>query len=262
MQPYEAISSTLPHGHPSPLPLRLWSLLLHFPSPTRRRHSIHADSTTCDYNKPSSDLPKKMKIALNILIALISLTNYTLNAVENQPYTLIEKHDAFEIRHYPSAAIAQLPISGDSYRSILNRGFRSLASYIFGKNDRSEKIAMTAPVIYTANSQAPNHTPYQGTLAFIMPQALPYENLPHPENPEIILSRTPPTTIAHLAFGGFLKFAGYKTFQKKEQELLALIQQYKLTSKGPIQHLYYTDPFNLSPRYAVAIEIIPPNITR
>ncbi len=200
-----------------------------------------------------------MKISLILLILSAAAT---IHGVENQPYTLLEKRDPLEIRYYPPAHIAQIPLSGQSYRGLLNQGFRVLASYIFGNNDRSEKIAMTAPVIYTPTPDKKiDDTPaHKGTMAFVMPQGTDIKSLPRPKQSEIILSRTRPITTAHLPFGGFLKFAGQKTFQKKEKELLDLLKSHNLTPKGPIQHLYYTDPFNLSPRYAVAVEIVPPPI--
>ena len=47
--------------------------------------------------------------------------------------------------------------------------FRTLAAYVFGDNDRQERIGMTAPVINA-----------EDRMAFIMPGRYNLENLPRP----------------------------------------------------------------------------------
>ncbi|MCS7063952.1 MAG: heme-binding protein [Methylacidiphilales bacterium] len=198
------------------------------------------------------------KSSVSLLLCLFAALLSSLQAVEEQPYTLIKKYGPLEIRNYPSANLAQIQVQGESYRSILNQGFRSLASYIFGKNQAQQKIAMTAPVIYTPAPDSASSPAHAGTMAFVMPQHLSFEALPKPDSSSIILSRTRPVTVAHLSFGGFLQFAGYRTFAKKEKELMKLLEDHRLTPRGPIQHHYYTDPFNPFPRYAISTEILPP----
>jgi hypothetical protein len=182
-------------------------------------------------------------------------------ALEYQPYTLIERRGDLEIRHYPSVYMAQIRVSRSSYRANLNEGFRALAAYIFGKNESSKKIGMTSPVIYTPiprDKEASTKLTYEGRIAFVMPQGL--SMLPKPKDPEVMITRTEPMTMAHREFGGFLQYAGLRTFERREAELLEWLKGEGLKTKGPVVHLYYTDPFNPIQRYAVAVEIDPKGV--
>ena len=67
-------------------------------------------------------------------------------ALETPEYELISKHDGFEIRRYSEMIIATTSVKAD-YKSSTSSGFRRIANYIFGNNDKEMKIAMTAPVI-------------------------------------------------------------------------------------------------------------------
>ncbi len=51
-----------------------------------------------------------------------------------------------EIRMYGPRIAAETTVDGDQQRA-LNSGFRRLAGYICGDNDRNAEIAMTAPVV-------------------------------------------------------------------------------------------------------------------
>jgi len=62
---------------------------------------------------------------------------------------------AFELRRYAPAVAAVTRVSaaggggggGDAMRRATSRGFRPLATYIFGGNDGASSVAMTAPVV-------------------------------------------------------------------------------------------------------------------
>ena len=51
----------------------------------------------------------------------------------------------FEIKNYDSYLVAEVDIEG-SYNKTGNEAFRILAGYIFGDNQSSTKMNMTAPV--------------------------------------------------------------------------------------------------------------------
>ena len=67
-------------------------------------------------------------------------------AIETPEYKVISKHEGFEVRCYSEMVIATTKVQAD-YKSSTSSGFRRIASYIFGGNDKEMKIAMTAPVI-------------------------------------------------------------------------------------------------------------------
>ena len=70
-----------------------------------------------------------------------------------QPYRVVRHFGELELRFYPPAVTATVHKHGE-YRALMNDGFRDLAGYIFGGNDRQEKIAMTAPVIAVPDDRA------------------------------------------------------------------------------------------------------------
>ncbi len=65
--------------------------------------------------------------------------------VAEPAFTVVSRHERFEIRLYASYVVAETRVAGEYWPS-LNEGFRRLAGYIFGGNRSQAKIAMTAPV--------------------------------------------------------------------------------------------------------------------
>lgn len=94
--------------------------------------------------------------------------------------------DGVEIREYCAQIRAKSPMRQE------NRAFGVLAEYIFGENDRHEKIGMTTPVVTSRDE-----------MAFIMPGRYSLANLPMPMNTQIRIDREPPEKIAVLRFSGF-----------------------------------------------------------
>ena len=82
-------------------------------------------------------------------------------ATEEPKYTVLEKEPPFEVRAYAPMIVAEVQVEGD-LDGASSQGFRLIAAYIFGQNQVSEKIAMTAPVI-----QSPD--PEGWIIRFIMP---------------------------------------------------------------------------------------------
>ncbi|MBN8649776.1 MAG: heme-binding protein [Caulobacterales bacterium] len=73
-------------------------------------------------------------------------------AIAEPIYFVEHKLGAFEIRNYSPYLVAEVSVSGTRDAAI-NKGFRILASYIFGENHNKSKIAMTAPVSQTENTR-------------------------------------------------------------------------------------------------------------
>ena len=81
----------------------------------------------------------------NMLIFLFIFFGGNLSALEEPSYTVVKKYDDFEIRDYEPYLVAEVDING-TYQNSGNSAFRILAGYIFGDNQSSEKMSMTAPV--------------------------------------------------------------------------------------------------------------------
>ena len=65
--------------------------------------------------------------------------------LEEPKFEIIEIYDGFEIRKYVDTIQARVATKGMGYRNSAG-AFRRIASYIFGENNQSRNIAMTAPV--------------------------------------------------------------------------------------------------------------------
>ena len=59
-------------------------------------------------------------------------------ALETPEYELISKDDGFEIRRYSEMIIATTSVQAD-YKGSTSSGFRRIASYIFGGNDKENE---------------------------------------------------------------------------------------------------------------------------
>ena len=66
-----------------------------------------------------------------------------LMAIEEPKFESLRKADNVEIRRYVPVIVAEAIVDGDM-ESASGRGFRLIAGYIFGNNER---IEMTAPVV-------------------------------------------------------------------------------------------------------------------
>ena len=102
--------------------------------------------------------------------AIVSVINNSL------PDAVITKLDNVEIREFKNLIYASYIPINDIDR---NNSFRNIANYIFGGNNRDEKIEMTSPVIIILHNQ--------NEMAFIMPKKYTLNSLPKPNNNKIKL---------------------------------------------------------------------------
>jgi len=130
-------------------------------------------------------------------------------AVEEPVYSVSHKVGACEIRDYPARVAAEVTVTGEREPAI-NAGFRILAGYIFGGNVSKQKIAMTAPVVQSRQSEkiamtAPviqESTAMGWVIRFMMPKAYTLETLPTPTDARVHLVALPETRFAVIRFSG------------------------------------------------------------
>ncbi len=183
-----------------------------------------------------------MKIFIIIVVALAATfivsqlyISYNTNSVESQPYEVLEDKGEFEIRFYPSVNIAQITSNSKSYDAMSSKGFGKLAGYIFGGNDKEEKIAMTSPVQVDVNDSL-------STMSFVMPAAYDSKELPTPKDGSVKILKTDDEYVAALSFGGF---ANDKTIKENSDKLAKLLKENELVSRGNFRYLGYNPPFQL-----------------
>ena len=134
-------------------------------------------------------------------------------AVEEPKYTVLEKTPPFELRSYSPMILAEVQVEGDLDEAS-SQGFRLIAAYIFGQNQVSEKISMTAPVVVEEQAvkgasiamTAPvsiESNAGKWTVAFVMPAEYSMESLPKPLNSKVKLRQIPAVKRAVIGFSGF-----------------------------------------------------------
>jgi len=147
-----------------------------------------------------------------LLLAFIIVQVYTMTAqrnIETYPYTVVKTYDDFEIRSYEASLFSSVKLSTNGYRASSSKGFSILAGYIFGGNDRNEKIAMTSPVAMSLEDST--------TMMFMVPKKFKKETLPQPNQSQIEFREEPSKTLAAITFGGWAddaKIAKYKALLK------------------------------------------------
>jgi len=127
--------------------------------------------------------------------------------IETYPYVVKKKYDTFEIRTYEATLFTSVKLSTNGYENSSSKGFSILAGYIFGNNDRNEKISMTSPVAMTLEDSM--------TMMFMIPKNLDKEMLPKPNQPNIEFKEEPAKTLAAISFGGWANDDKIEAYKQK-----------------------------------------------
>lgn len=174
-------------------------------------------------------------IVLLLFILFQSYTSMAINKTENQAYQLIRVEEDFEIRYYPAALMAKINSTSKSYKDLGSTGFRKLAQYIFGGNSANKQIAMTAPVHMEIGDSI-------SSMAFVMPTHFNKDDLPKPNNADIMIETSEPEYVAVLQFGGFANTA---SIHKHQAMLETALKLKGLRYHGHFRFLGYNPPYQL-----------------
>ncbi|MBL8784677.1 MAG: heme-binding protein [Deltaproteobacteria bacterium] len=127
---------------------------------------------------------------------------------QEPPFTSQLRDGDFEVRRYEARTLAKTQVEGE-WSTASNEGFRRLAGFIFGKNHRKAKIAMTAPVGQQRGESIPMTTPVgqrqdgtHWTVSFTMPAGESLATLPEPDDARVTLEAVLPVTVAVVRFSG------------------------------------------------------------
>ena len=183
-----------------------------------------------------------------IAAVLITAAHGTMaDKVEEPAFSALGTIDDVELRRYAPSIQARTPLANSGQT---NSGFRRLAGYIFGGNDRDMEIAMTAPVEETLEAQP--------TMAFTMPSEHRMEDLPAPDDGSVELVEIPERTVAVIGFSGW---ATDGKVEDKTDELLTTLQAHDIKVIGtPSLNQYnppWTPPFMRRNEIMVAVELPP-----
>jgi hypothetical protein len=173
-------------------------------------------------------------------------------ATEEPKYSVVEKEPPFEVRAYAPMIVAEVQVDGD-LDDASSQGFRLIAAYIFGQNQVSQKIAMTAPV--TVEEKSPQSAKIamtapvgieakagKWTVSFVMPSEYTMESIPKPINPLVQLRQIPAVKKAVISFTGFYN---EQKVTEKTMELDAWIKARNLQPSGVPNFARYNPPWTL-----------------
>ena len=129
--------------------------------------------------------------------AAIAITLFvsSTSAIEEPTYSLVVAWDDpnVEIRDYDARILATTQMNKGQ-----SSGFRVLAGYIFGGNEKEQEIAMTAPVQTTMPGME------DAEMAFVVPREYSIEELPTPDDIRVQFREEPAYRAAVIRFSGWV----------------------------------------------------------
>ncbi|HKK76150.1 MAG TPA: heme-binding protein [Saprospiraceae bacterium] len=168
-----------------------------------------------------------------------------MSQLETYPYALVKKYDSFEIRRYEASLFTAVHLPTDSYREASRKGFSLLAGYIFGGNERNEKIAMTTPVAMSLEEEM--------TIMFLVPRKFKKGDLPQPRQAQIEFLEEPARTVAAIRFGGW---ANDQKIEKYKNRLMAALEAEGIAYTQRFYFLGYNPPYHIfNRRNEVIVEL-------
>ena len=172
-------------------------------------------------------------LIVGLIIAFQIYLVMSANKTETQAYKILFSKENFEIRFYPSVTIASITSSAKSYKELANPGFRKLAGYIFGGNEGGKSISMTSPVHMDINDSA-------SSMSFVMPANYNSDNLPKPNDKQVIIKTVPDEIVAAIKFGGY---ASDDEIELNKQRLIKALSENKIEFYGNFRFLGYNAPY-------------------
>jgi hypothetical protein len=165
---------------------------------------------------------------------------------ETPKYTIIKKYKVIELRQYSGYIQAEVSVSGNDYKSAIEKGFNVLAGYIFGNNIARKKIEMTTPVQVSKSQKIAMTAPVtvsgdgQFTVAFIMPAEYTLDTLPIPQDNRIHFTPVPAHQMATIRFSGFFQ---QNNITKNKERLSLWLQEEGLETQSDYIIAGYDPPW-------------------
>lgn len=178
-------------------------------------------------------------------VLAITLFVSSTSAIEEPNYSLVAAWDEpdVEIRDYDARILATTQMNEGQ-----NSGFRVLAGYIFGGNEREQEIAMTAPVQRTMPGKE------GAEMAFVVPREYSMEELPAPDDTRVQFREEPAYRAAVIRFSGWVND---KKAERHWQTLVAFLKEQGIQPLGdPTLNQYnppWTPPFMRRNEIIVAV---------
>lgn len=186
----------------------------------------------------------KMKMVTYILVGLLLLLAISqiwaqsqVSDIEMYPYNVLRIHENIEIREYEKANFIYATMDSDSYAQSSSKGFRTLAGYIFGGNERNQEIAMTSPVEMEMGNTV--------TMKFLVPAEYDIDEMPSPDNAEVKFMTEEKRIMAAISFGGF---ADDQKIMRYKELLFKKLADAGIEHTGQWSFMGYDPPYKLVDR--------------
>ncbi|WP_340819000.1 heme-binding protein [Methanolobus sp. WCC4] len=153
---------------------------------------------------------------------------YVSMTTERVAYEVLDDiGDGVEIRQYGEMTVISTVAkdSGDA--------FSSLASYIYGGNDKDAKIDMTAPVLSSEEGDFVN-------MSFVLPDAYGLDNAPIPDDSGVSVHAIPARKLAVIGFSGY---ANDDVIEKYRSILDQRLAASDVSTKGDYFLMRYDPPW-------------------
>jgi hypothetical protein len=177
---------------------------------------------------------------------------FGIRSYETPKYEVVFEEGNKEIRYYESYLVAKTTVKGE-FKEAQGAAFRILADYIFGANEKAQKIAMTGPVVQKPGSESeklPMTAPvFQSpseegwVMTFMMPSAYEMEDLPTPTDARVSLEKVPARYKAAFRYTWFGSKRRNERKAKELQEWLTGLKEYEPTSSP--MYAGYDPPWTL-----------------
>jgi hypothetical protein len=154
--------------------------------------------------------------------------------IEGYKFAVTKVYEGFEVRTYEASLFTSVKLDTELYQKASSKGFSILGGYIFGKNEKKERISMTSPVKISLKEQM--------TMQFLVPKNLTKDALPIPDNSSIEFVEVPERKMAAIRFSGW---ANDKKIEKYKLRLIALLDKNQIKYTNNFSLLGYNPPYEL-----------------
>lgn len=181
---------------------------------------------------------KTLYIVVGSIIIFFIISQFFIHRsstkIEMYPYTLTTVVGEIEIRDYQARLFTNVPLTNEGYKQNASNGFSKLGGYIFGANQRNQKIAMTSPVSMSLGEDA--------SMQFMVPAAISEDELPKPNQADITFKQEPQKSMAVITFSGW---ASDTTIKEHKDALIAVLKANGIQHSNQFYCFGYNPPYDL-----------------
>ncbi|MCU0843715.1 MAG: heme-binding protein, partial [Spirochaetes bacterium] len=191
-------------------------------------------------------------IIMGIALFQMSCSVFGIRSEETPKYEILVSEGNKEIRSYSGYIVAKTTVKGD-FRDAQGEAFRILAGYIFGGNEKKQKISMTAPVMQEKSPTSENlsmtapvvQSPTEGgwVMTFMMPSGYKLADLPTPKDKRVEFEEVNPKIYGVIRYSGLGRQSTNEEMANELQAWLKTNGQYEVVA-GP-SYAGYDPPWTI-----------------